>query len=127
MGGRGRHRSRYPENFDETSRHPRTGRMRPLPTAHFSGDTSTYVLGQHENFHGNGRLRHPKKTFVDWKESYWFRTLGMDRHFSLDEEGSLLIKEAGLYFVYAQVSFIEKVDTYRLQVFLFLDFLLRRA
>ncbi|XP_063928607.1 protein eiger [Zophobas morio] len=104
--GRTRHRQRRLE-LDE--RHIRTGRMRPLPSAHFSGDTSKYVLGQHENFKGNGHLRHPQRTFVDWTESSWFHPLGMDRHFSLSD-GILTIKESGLYFIYAQIYYYDEHD-----------------
>ncbi|RZC32016.1 uncharacterized protein BDFB_000052 [Asbolus verrucosus] len=79
---RTRHRQRRVE-LDE--RPTRTDDLRVLPTAHFNGDTSKYVFGQHENFQGNGRLRHPQRTFVDWTESNWFNDLEMDRHFSLTD------------------------------------------
>lgn len=96
-----RHRQRRLE-IDE--HHIRTGRMRPLPSAHFSGDTSKYVVGQHDNFRGNGHLRHLQRTYVDWTEAGWFRALGMDQHFTLTD-GVLTIKDPGLYFIYAQVDF----------------------
>lgn len=80
----------------------RTGRIKPLPSAHFSGDTSGLIKGQHEHFIGNGLLRHPQRKFVNWIERNWVSTLGMDQHYTLDD-GVLKIKEAGLYFIYAQV------------------------
>lgn len=101
----------------------RMGRVK-LPVVHYSGDTSKYVLGQHTNFNGkffhatltlvlytyiykstslgNGHLKHPQSTFVDWKVSDWATSAGMDAYFSM-EDGILTIKETGIYFIYAQV------------------------
>lgn len=84
-------------------RHPKTGRIKPLPSIHFGGDTSSYVLGTHENFNGNGHLRHLSSIFVDWKPSKWVQRTGMINHFQF-EEGYLTIKEPGLYLIYSQVS-----------------------
>lgn len=79
------------------------GRIKPLPSIHFGGDTSTYVLGTHENFNGNGHLRHLNSIFVDWKPSKWVQRTGMINHFQF-EDGYLTIKESGLYLIYSQVS-----------------------
>ncbi|CAH1955516.1 unnamed protein product [Acanthoscelides obtectus] len=64
-----------------TERHPRVGRIKPLPSAHFSGDTSRYILGQHPNFNGNGHLKHLQRMFMDWKPSEWAHHTGLDSHF----------------------------------------------
>lgn len=53
-------------------------------------------------FVGNGHLHHPNRLIVDWIAHDWVRDLGMDQHFSFNE-GSLTIKESGLYLIYAQV------------------------
>ncbi|XP_044257428.1 protein eiger [Tribolium madens] len=108
-----RHRQRRLE-LDEHQ--VRTGRMRPLPSAHFSGDTSKYVYGQHENFNGNGHLRHPHTTYVDWVESDWFSKLGMDQYFSFSD-GLLTVKEPGLYFIYAQIFYYDIHDTNGFRVY----------
>ncbi|KAJ3622776.1 hypothetical protein MTP99_019056 [Tenebrio molitor] len=105
-GGRRRHRQRRLE-FDD--RFIKTGRMRPLPTAHFHGSTSNYTLGTHDNFFGNGHLKHTQKTYIDWSQSSWFRDLAMDRHFSLSN-GALTMKESGLYFIYAQIYYYDEHD-----------------
>lgn len=81
------------------------GRIKPLPSIRVDGDTSKYVLGQHQNFNGNGHMRHPSKTYVDWKAKNWVDAGGMYQHFDLNEEGELTIKESGLYFIYAQVLY----------------------
>ncbi|KAJ8980581.1 hypothetical protein NQ317_018708 [Molorchus minor] len=90
-------------------RHPRVGRIK-LASVHFSGDTSKYVVGQHTNFNGNGHLRHPQPTFVDWKISDWVSPANMDTHFTMDE-GVLTIKEPGIYFIYAQIYYLDEHDT----------------
>ncbi|XP_025837416.1 protein eiger [Agrilus planipennis] len=77
---------------------------------HFSGDTSKYVVGKHENFRGNGHLRHPNQIFADWKESDWVKPLGMNEKFDF-MNGYLKIKENGLYFVYAQIYYLDEHDT----------------
>ncbi|EFA11405.1 protein eiger [Tribolium castaneum] len=108
-----RHRQRRLE-LDEHQ--VRTGRMRPLPSVHFSGDTSKYVYGQHENFNGNGHLRHPQTTYVDWVESDWFGKLGMDQYFAFSD-GLLTVKEPGLYFIYAQIFYYDIHDTNGFRVY----------
>ncbi|CAG9759336.1 unnamed protein product [Ceutorhynchus assimilis] len=95
------------QNLDE--RHPRTGRIKPLPSIHLSGDTSKYILGTHHNFRGNGHLRHLQNIFVDWKANGWVEKTGMMSHFIL-EDGYLTIRESGLYLVYAQIYYLDEHD-----------------
>ncbi|XP_072402187.1 uncharacterized protein egr [Diabrotica undecimpunctata] len=83
--------------------------LKPLASAHFNGDTSSYVYGQHPNYLGNGHLRHPHSRFIDWKAASWVRSLGMDSHFTLNN-GYLTIKDSGLYFVYSQVYYLDEHD-----------------
>ncbi|KAL1493238.1 hypothetical protein ABEB36_011330 [Hypothenemus hampei] len=97
-------------------RHPRTGRIKPLPSVHLNGDTSSYVLGTHENFNGNGHLRHTQRIFVDWKPSSWAESTGMMTHFDYNE-GYLTIKESGLYLVYAQIYYLDEHDLNGYRVF----------
>ncbi|KAF2881970.1 hypothetical protein ILUMI_24198 [Ignelater luminosus] len=104
---RNRHRQR---NNLETLDTPRAGRMRALPAIQFSGDTSKYVYGLHTNYNGNGHLRHPNRTYVDWVADDWVKSLGMDQHFQM-RDGSIKIQESGLYFVYAQIYYLDEHDT----------------
>ncbi|XP_066138757.1 uncharacterized protein egr [Euwallacea fornicatus] len=98
-------------------RHPRTGRIKPLLSIHLNGDTSSYTLGTHDNFNGNGHLRHPHRTFVDWKPSLWVERSGMMTHFEFDN-GYLTIKEPGMYFVYAQIYYLDEHDSNGYRVFI---------
>lgn len=77
---------------------------------HYSGDTSKYNNGQHENYEGNGRLRHAGGTYTDWEASPWVNILSMDRFFKLDR-GVVEIQENGLYNVYAQIFYHDSHDT----------------
>ncbi|GLV41696.1 eiger [Carabus blaptoides fortunei] len=92
----------------ETMDHPRAKRNMVL--VHFHGDTSKYVYGQHQHYKNNGHLAHPEGRYVDWAPSNWVQTLGMDRHFQMNN-GVLTIKDAGLYFVYAQIFYQDEHDT----------------
>ncbi|KAG5875312.1 hypothetical protein JTB14_022223 [Gonioctena quinquepunctata] len=94
----------------------RAGRIKPLPAAHYNGDTSRYVYGQHSNYFGNGHMRHHQRTFVDWKSSDWVETLGMDAHFSFDN-GYATIKASGLYLVYSQIFYLDEHDEVGYRVF----------
>ncbi|KAG4076639.1 hypothetical protein HA402_001926 [Bradysia odoriphaga] len=77
---------------------------------HYSGDTSKYINGNHENYEGNGRLRHAGGTYTDWEASPWVNILSMDRFFKLDR-GVVTIQENGLYNVYAQIFYHDVHDT----------------
>ncbi|KAL3289348.1 hypothetical protein HHI36_022785 [Cryptolaemus montrouzieri] len=103
---RGRNNNQL-EIIDEMS--PQAGRLKSLIAIHFDGDTSKYVYGRHSNFNGNGHLRHPKKTFVDWKESDWVESIGTGNGFDINN-GIVSIKESGLYFVYAQIYYLDEHD-----------------
>lgn len=70
---------------------------------HYEGDTSRYEGAYHEHYDGNGRLRHPGGVFTDWKPSEWGNEYAMDRFFKM-ESGIVSITEAGLYYIYAQVT-----------------------
>lgn len=97
-------------------RSSRMGRVR-LPAIHFNGDTSKYVLGQHTNFNGNGHLKHPQGNFVDWKVSDWAAPSGMDTYFTMDGGGVLTIKDSGIYFIYAQIYYLDEHDTTGFRVY----------
>lgn len=77
---------------------------------HYSGDTSKYTNGHHEQYEGNGRLRHAGGTYTDWEASPWVNILSMDRFFKLDR-GVVTIQENGLYNVYAQIFYHDAHDT----------------
>ncbi|CAH0562406.1 unnamed protein product [Brassicogethes aeneus] len=118
------HRKRYRnrasrlESLDERVQTPhRMGRMKPLANIRFDGDTSQYVLGRHSNFNGNGHMRHPRKTYVDWKAKHWVNSTGMDQHFYMNNGGELTIKESGLYFIYAQIYYLDEHDTNGFRVY----------
>ncbi|XP_060515867.1 uncharacterized protein LOC132695570 [Cylas formicarius] len=89
-------------------RYPRVGRVK-LPAIHFNGDTSKYNIQLHDHYKGNGHIRHLQRTFMDWKPSYWVNKAGMDNHFDFDA-GTITIKESGLYFIYAQIYYLDEHD-----------------
>ncbi|CAG2055447.1 unnamed protein product [Timema podura] len=104
------------ETLDEqtTSRPTRT---RQLVVAHYHGDTSRYST-DHPYYDGNGRLRHPDGIFTDWVASSWMNQLGMNRHFTLQQGGTVTIRTSGVYYIYAQIYYVDEHDTngYRVYV-----------
>lgn len=94
----------------------RIGRIKPLPSGHFNGDTSKYVYGVHTNYNGNGHLRHPSKTYVDWKATEWMTTLDMTDYFQM-LNGIVTIKDSGIYLVYAQIYYLDEHDMNGFRVF----------
>ncbi|KAK9890335.1 hypothetical protein WA026_010432 [Henosepilachna vigintioctopunctata] len=120
-----RHRGRgnnQLEIIDEYS--PKAGRLKSLMATHYNGDTSKYVYGHHSNFNGNGHLRHPQKTFVDWKESEWVGSIGTGSNFVLNN-GLVTIRDAGLYFVYSQIYYLDQHDMNGYRVYKNFDVLLQ--
>ncbi|XP_046383895.1 uncharacterized protein LOC124154301 isoform X2 [Ischnura elegans] len=81
---------------------------------HFDGNTSKYSLG-HRHFEGNGLLRHPDGIFRDWKMKEWGNHLSR-QHRLQENEGTLTIRESGIYFVYAQVYYYDTHDVNGFQV-----------
>lgn len=47
-----RHKHHQRKNLESMGERERHVRRKPLPAIHFSGDTSRYVYGQHENYNG---------------------------------------------------------------------------
>ncbi|CAH0390893.1 unnamed protein product [Bemisia tabaci] len=84
--------------------------------AHFGGQTSKYIHGRHGHYLGNGHLYHPGGVFRDWEPSPWVRSLSMDKHFHLKDNGTLMVTKPGLYFVYAQIYYsnAHSLSSYRM-------------
>nr|CAI5824580.1 unnamed protein product [Callosobruchus analis] len=54
--------------------------------------------------------------FVDWKPSDWAHHTGLDSHFQLNL-GVLTVKEAGLFFIYSQIYYLDEHDIIGYKVF----------
>ncbi|XP_065165109.1 protein eiger-like [Atheta coriaria] len=106
-------RQRVVESFEEDVAPVVPTIVRPtrrhMPAAHFHGDTSKYALGVHQNYHGNGHLKHLDRTYVDWISSDWMKDTNQDGVFDFTN-GVLTINEDGLYFVYSQIFYVDDHD-----------------
>ncbi|KAB0801163.1 hypothetical protein PPYR_05517 [Photinus pyralis] len=107
---RRKNRHRQKNNIEIFDEKPRTVHVRSFPAIQLVGDTSKYVLGQHTNYNGNGHLQHTNPTYVDWTANEWVHTANMDKHFEVNG-GTVKVKENGLYFVYAQIFYLDEHDT----------------
>ncbi|KDR21454.1 Ectodysplasin-A [Zootermopsis nevadensis] len=94
--------------------HPvRSARL--IAAAHYDGDTSNYELG-HTHYEGNGRLRHPDGKFTDWTATDWMQQLGMNRFFQL-QEGTVTVRDSGIYYIYAQIYYVDEHDVNGFRVY----------
>lgn len=107
---RRRNRHRQKNNIEIFDEKPRTVHVRTFPAIQLVGDTSKYIIGQHTNYNGNGHLQHRNPTYVDWIANEWVQTTNMDKHFEVND-GTVKVKENGLYFVYAQIFYLDEHDT----------------
>ncbi|KAK5639644.1 hypothetical protein RI129_012136 [Pyrocoelia pectoralis] len=113
---RRRNRHRQKNNIEIFDEKPRTTHMRAFPAIQLVGDTSKYIMGQHTNYNGNGHLRHTNPTYVDWIANEWVQSTNMDKHFEVND-GTIKVKENGLYFVYSQIFYLDEHDTNGYRVF----------
>ncbi|XP_047113911.1 uncharacterized protein LOC124792633 [Schistocerca piceifrons] len=102
-------------------KHPAAGtsaqhHLRPMPAVHFYGDSSNHTVDQ-DRYLGNGRLRPENKLFTDWTPEDWFHRLGMDQHFTY-EGGVVTVRRSGLYYVYAQIFYLDDKSTNGFKVLL---------
>lgn len=47
-------------------------------------------------------MRHAGGVYQDWTEAPWVSSMGMDKHFNM-QQGVVTVREQGLYYIYAQV------------------------
>lgn len=63
------------------------------------------IVGRHHNYLGNGKVKLNKNEYINWQQAEWVNQLGMDKFFNIDNtSGVLLIKDSGIFMIYAQVS-----------------------
>ncbi|XP_017772611.1 PREDICTED: protein eiger [Nicrophorus vespilloides] len=112
---RQRQKHQHMEIFDDSYTSTRIVRGR-LVAAHFNGNSSRYIVGQHTNYNGNGHLKHTEQRYIDWVPSEWVQSLGMGQNFKMDN-GFLTLKESGLFLIYAQVYYLDYHDMNGYRIF----------
>ncbi|XP_076547908.1 TNF superfamily member 12 eiger isoform X1 [Osmia lignaria lignaria] len=75
---------------------------------HYSGDKNAFATNDEHT--GNGRVRHADQTFTSWKANDWVNDLGMNNHFNLSKNGSVVVYKSGLYLAYAQIVYKDQHD-----------------
>lgn len=81
---------------------------RQVRAIHYGADSTLFTVNDEHS--GNGRARHSSGVFKAWRASDWVVDLGMDRFFSLGNDGKLTVHESGLYLVYAQIHYLDEHD-----------------
>lgn len=84
--------------------------------AHFGADSSKYTYA-HAYYDGNSFLRHPTGEYEDWRPSSWFNEYNVDNHFTL-MNGNIKVHTSGLYFVYAQIYYMDKSEVKGYMIYL---------
>jgi eiger protein len=78
--------------------------------AHYVADVSNYTMA-HRHYDGNGRLRNADGIFEAWKPSDWMTANdGSKEAFSLASSGTLTVKKDGIYYIYAQIHYLDVHD-----------------
>ncbi|CAG7728385.1 unnamed protein product [Allacma fusca] len=78
--------------------------------AHYVADVSNFTTS-HRHYEGNGRLRNADGIFSAWKPSEWMGGNEASKSaFSLSTTGVVTIRQTGLYYVYAQIHYIDDHD-----------------
>lgn len=75
---------------------------------HYGGDKNAFT--NKDEHTGNGRIRHAGKVFTSWKANDWVNDLGMNDHFNLSKNGSVVVYKSGLYLAYAQIHYKDEHD-----------------
>ena len=55
--------------------------------------------------------------FRQWSPARWASRMRMIEEFPLDEEGRASVKKSGLYYIYAQVNYLDEHDVNAFQVY----------
>ncbi|KAK9723128.1 TNF(tumor Necrosis Factor) family [Popillia japonica] len=90
-------------------RQRRVGSSFLRPAIHMYGEV-TSSNPNYENHIGNGRMHHYNSHFKNWTKENWVQNLGMDDYFELSD-GYLKFLDSGLYYIYAQIYYIDEHDT----------------
>ena len=56
--------------------------------------------------------------FRQWSPARWASRMRMMEEFPLDEEGRASVKKSGLYYIYAQVNYLDEHDVNAFQVYI---------
>ncbi|XP_029049778.2 protein eiger isoform X1 [Osmia bicornis bicornis] len=75
---------------------------------HYGGDKNAVTINDEHT--GNGRIRHADQAFTSWKANDWVNDLGMNNHFNLSKNGSVVVYKSGLYLAYAQIVYTDRHD-----------------
>lgn len=81
---------------------------RQIFAVHYGGDKHGFTAKDEHT--GNGRIRHAGKVFTSWKPNDWVQDLGMNEHFRLLKNGSVVVYKSGLYLAYAQIHYKDEHD-----------------
>ncbi|XP_076757268.1 TNF superfamily member 12 eiger [Xylocopa sonorina] len=96
-------KSKPPKNIPRKFRRNGSHCQKKVVAIHYGGNRTMH--SEEDNYSGNGKIRHGSSIFKAWEISEWARECHMKEHFGMASNGTITIKVAGLYLVYAQIHY----------------------
>ena len=87
-----------------------------LKAIHYVGELGSKVQSP-KVYQGEGNQENKDGVFRNWAPARWALRMNLEKEFPLDSEGRISVKKSGLYYIYAQVNYLDEHDVNAFQVF----------
>merc|ERR1719362_607346 len=88
-----------------------------LKAIHFVGEVGSGRAPDSRVYEGEANQKNQDGVFRQWAPARWATRMRMLEQFPLDEEGRASVKKSGLYYIYAQVNYLDEHDVNAFQVY----------
>ncbi|GAB0094243.1 hypothetical protein DMENIID0001_095040 [Sergentomyia squamirostris] len=95
-------------NEARTGKGHRHARSRVI-AIHYTGDHNKYNANLHNHHKINEKLKHHRGAYSYWSPANWASNYGMENYFVM-KNGTVTVKEPGLYLIYAQIYYDDEHD-----------------
>jgi len=89
-----------------------------LKAIHYVGEIGGGRVPDDRVYEGEGNQQNQDGVFRQWAPARWARRMRMMEEFPLDDEGRASVKKSGLYYIYAQVNYLDEHDVNAFQVYI---------
>ena len=87
-----------------------------LKAIHYVGE-NTKKDHDRKIYEGEGNQRNQDGVFKQWAPARWATRMRATEDFPMDNEGRVSVKKSGLYYIYAQVNYLDEHDVNAYQVY----------
>lgn len=88
-----------------------------LKAVHYVGEMGKKVADS-RTFEGENNQVNQDGVFRHWAPARWVTRMRAFQDFPMDDEGRLSVKQSGLYYIYAQVNYLDEHDVNAFQVYI---------